>query len=340
MPLVIPPMAFLVVVERSKLKASPGVEVGGKSGQKKFFSDRERHASQCKVIKRARALLEREEQKLRDEPGEGVFYPANVFETSVGHFWGVLSTRDYMRARFALVEAILKVKTFDAVKAAAEHIRDMLRLCRSDNMGVRDLLPALYLRLGRDQEAYDFIKWYETKGNESNYNWGDMDLPYLDVVNADVFESPKYLCGRYHDLANLVCVALLKIRLLLDLVALLNAGCLAPKLPAELLDRVKYFIPSTDPVRNNSKVMSSTDYTSLIVTLSSQVDQIYVTVAKINKYFWPALLNPGTHLTARPSMYSEGSKEDMQLKLQYCYDAWKETPGSIDFIKTMSGTKK
>lgn len=245
-----------------------------------------------------------------------------------------------MRARFALVEAMLKIKTFDTVKSAAEHIRDMLRLCRSDNMGVRDMLPAMYLRLGRDQDAYDFIKWYETMGNESDYDWGDMDLPYLDIVNADVFESPSYLCGKYHNVAYLVSVALLKIRLLLDLVALLNAGCLGPKLPRELLDRVKYFIPTTEPVRKNREIMSSTNYTDLIVKLSSQVDELYVAVAKLNKHFWPALLNPGAHLTARPSAYSPGSKEDMQLKLQYCYDSWIETPGSIDFIKTMSGTEK
>jgi hypothetical protein len=28
--------------------------------------------------------------------------PANAFETHVGRFWGLVGTRDYMRARFAL----------------------------------------------------------------------------------------------------------------------------------------------------------------------------------------------------------------------------------------------
>ncbi|KAI4144418.1 MAG: hypothetical protein L6R39_004191 [Caloplaca ligustica] len=302
--------------------------------------DRERHATHCKAVKRAKAVVEHEGQKLREDPGDGFAAPPNPFETSVGYFWGILSTRDYMRARYALVEAILKIKTFDAVRSAAEHIRDMLRLCRSDNMGLRDMLPALHLRLGRDQDAYDFIKWYETTGNDSHYDWGDMDLPYLDVVNADVFESPKYLCGQYNNLANLVCVALLKIKLLLDLVALLNSCSLGEKLPRELLDRVRHFIPSTEPVRKISRNMPIADHTDLIVKLSSQVDQLYVAVAKLNRYFWPALLNPGAHLKARPETYSPGNKEEMQLKLQYCFDSWNETPGSIDFIKTMSRSKK
>ncbi|KAI4223505.1 MAG: hypothetical protein L6R36_005384 [Xanthoria steineri] len=139
-----------------------------------------------------------------------------------------------MRARYALVRVILNIKTFDAVKSAAEHARDILRLCRSDNLGVRDMLPAIYLRLGRDQDAYDIIKWFQKTKSTSDYESGDLDLPYLDIVDADVFESPHYLCGKYPSLAALVCVALLKIRLLMDLVALMNAGCLAPRLPREL----------------------------------------------------------------------------------------------------------
>ncbi|KAL8655723.1 MAG: hypothetical protein Q9210_000704 [Variospora velana] len=303
-------------------------------------SDRERHAPECKVIECARAVLEREEQTVYDEPGDGLFVPANPFETSVGYFWGIIETRDYMQARLTLVEAILKVKTFDAVESAAHHLRDMIRLSRMDDMRVRDLLPALYLRLGRDQDAYDFVKWYITTDHEALFDFGDVHLPYLDIVDADVFESPTYLWAKYHNLAYLASVALLKIRLLSDLVALLNVDYLTAKLPPELLDRVKYYIPSTGTVRNNSKVMTSTDYTSLIATLSSQVDEIYVAISKINEYFWPALLNPGAHLTARPNTYSSpGSEGDMQLQLQHCYDAWKETPGSIDFIRTMHGTK-
>ena len=55
-----------------------------------------------------------------------------------------------MRARYALVEALLKVKTYAAVEAAHGYCMDMLRLCSSDNMGIRDMIPALKLRLGKD----------------------------------------------------------------------------------------------------------------------------------------------------------------------------------------------
>lgn len=57
-------------------------------------------------------------------------------------------------------------------------------------MDVRDVIPALNIRLGRDQAAYDFMEWYTTTGQDSRYNWGDIDLPFLDVKAGDVLESP------------------------------------------------------------------------------------------------------------------------------------------------------
>ena len=76
-----------------------------------------------------------------------------------------------MRARFGLVEALLEVQTFDAVDQAHSHLMHMLRLCRGDNMGVRDLVPALFLRLGRDQECYDFLKWWAKMHDDMHYDW-------------------------------------------------------------------------------------------------------------------------------------------------------------------------
>lgn len=61
--------------------------------------------------------------------------------------------------RYTLVETLLKVKTYAAVEARHRHCMDMLRLFRSDEMRVRDKVPALKLRLDRDQECYDFCKW-------------------------------------------------------------------------------------------------------------------------------------------------------------------------------------
>lgn len=159
-------------------------------GREHQMLDREDHKGACNAIKKKQKAVSLEERELRDNPGD-FMTPANLFEEQVGHFWGILETRDYMRARYALVEALLKVKTYASVKAAHDHIMDMLRLCRSDNMGVREQVPWLKLRLGRDQECYDFCVWWATTGQERDYDWGNMDLPYLDIKNADILEPVR-----------------------------------------------------------------------------------------------------------------------------------------------------
>ncbi|KAF2436201.1 hypothetical protein EJ08DRAFT_645208 [Tothia fuscella] len=238
-----------------------------------------------------------------------------------------------MRKRFALVEDILVVGTFDAVASGLDHLMDMLRLCRGDNMGVRDLVPGLLLRLGRDQECYDFVKWWGTEGQRGDYDWGDTDLPYLDVKDADAFESPSYMCGSYLSLPGTVATTLIKAKLLLDLQDLQKSSLLSNKLPQELVDNTKGFLPRTSIIAGERISWNPDDNTARIEELNSQLDELYKAVKKYNPHFWPALMNPDRHLGGRPQMYSHGTKEEMQLVLGYCVASWKETPGALELIK-------
>src|SRR6266511_2941019 len=56
------------------------------------------------------------------------------FEEDVGHFWGILETRPYMRARAALAETLWAL---DLREEAVEHQRELLRLNPNDNQGLR-----------------------------------------------------------------------------------------------------------------------------------------------------------------------------------------------------------
>lgn len=51
-----------------------------------------------------------------------------------------------MRARFAAADALLEADTVVAVEKALGHFTDMLRLCRSNHMGARQIVPVLMLR--------------------------------------------------------------------------------------------------------------------------------------------------------------------------------------------------
>lgn len=239
-----------------------------------------------------------------------------------------------MRARYALVEALLKIKTYAAVNAAHDHIMDMLRLCRGDNMGVRDLVPALKLRLGKDQECYDFCVWYATTSQIEYYDGGDLSLPFFDVVNADVFEEvPMNICSDYGDLSHTSGIALLKIKLLITVQALRNAWMLAEKVSQEILDAICAQLVSGTLMADRKDIINWTDLTELIRALQSHITTLYWAVDDQNEHFWPALLEPGRHLTARPEAFSHGSVEEMEIVLMYSYAAWAETPGAIQVIQ-------
>lgn len=65
------------------------------------------------------------------------------FKDDVGHFWAMLETRPYMRARLGLA---LTLQTLGEEVAAIEHFRAMLRFNPNDNQGIRYLLLATLLR--------------------------------------------------------------------------------------------------------------------------------------------------------------------------------------------------
>jgi len=84
-----------------------------------------------------------------------------AFKKDVGHFWGLLETRPYMRARAGLAQSLREAgQREDAV----DHYWDLLRLNPNDNQGLRDLLMPCLIELNRDTDAEKLYKQYENDG--------------------------------------------------------------------------------------------------------------------------------------------------------------------------------
>src|SRR3954452_16249063 len=73
--------------------------------------------------------------------GERALGP-EAFQEDVGHFWGVLETRPYMRAREGRASTLWTMGRRDE---AIGHLQDMLRLNPNDNQGVRYTLAGWLL---------------------------------------------------------------------------------------------------------------------------------------------------------------------------------------------------
>jgi len=82
-------------------------------------------------------------------------------EENRGHFWGILETRPYMRARQELADLLRDEGRADE---AIKHYDAMLDLNPNDNQGVRDLLLACYLTCGDLDGARRLFDQYEEDG--------------------------------------------------------------------------------------------------------------------------------------------------------------------------------
>lgn len=126
-----------------------------------------------------------------------------AFAENAGHFWGILETRPYMRARAGLAQALWAGGRHEE---AVGHYRELLRLNPNDNQGNRYLLAAALLDLDRDADLADLLASY---GPESTADWSytsalaayrregdtaDARALLKDALSANA-HVPRYLLG-------------------------------------------------------------------------------------------------------------------------------------------------
>ncbi|KAI8623570.1 hypothetical protein F5Y19DRAFT_468400 [Xylariaceae sp. FL1651] len=320
------PVCYPSLRQETQLRLCSGCKVVYYCCSNHLMEHLTQHEAKCTSIAKSRAKLDKEEATLRA-------YPGNPFETGVGRFWALHETRDYMRARFAAANALLQIDTIKAIKKALAHFQDMLRLCRSDNLGIRDIIPGLLLRLGREQECYDFLKWWATIDDKHHYNgrydWGDISLPYLDIHGADVLEAVDTFAGRL-SLSQLVILTLLKLRLYLDMESYdpenLEFGDYWPPPPTQFMR------PIGETVKKKIKTITESDVLDISETLKTQYQALFRLVHKKNPHFWDGLVDASDDTPSPPSEYCPGSPEEAIFAVYQCKKAWEESEDAIIMV--------
>jgi hypothetical protein len=250
--------------------------------------------------------------------------PENVFEDGVGHFWGIHETRPYMRAKFELIRTMSVMPAHGAISTGLAEAMDCLRLCRSDNMGVRDAVPTLQLLLGKLQASYDFIKWWATCDPHGTYDWGNTELPYLRVHDADMTESLEDF-ERDRAVFHLAALTFIKMTLAKELEDAVNARIVAESasLPAAVGDSLSGYL-------SNVGDHSLDKLKALQKKLAKQAREAFQLVHSQNQHYWKAVLDPMP--LARepdPGYYSPGDRFEIKLWVVPSALLWREASAFI-----------
>jgi tetratricopeptide (TPR) repeat protein len=138
---------------------NPGQSVPVRAPHARLYNLLVMHYMEGRTVREAARDLGEAVQLYREgvEAGERALGPS-AFEEAVGHFWGFLGTRPYMRARAGLAQTLWTLGKKDE---AVEHYREMLRLNPNDNQGLRNVLAACLLDLGRDEDTSALLEQYD-----------------------------------------------------------------------------------------------------------------------------------------------------------------------------------
>lgn len=120
------------------------------------------------------------------EAGERTLGP-EIFIEEVGHFWGLIETRPYMRAREGLADSLSLLGEHET---AIGHYQDMLRLNPGDNQGIRYKLLSYLMASNDIDAAQELLGQYE---DEASAAWLFTQVLATFIGQGDSPEARKQL---------------------------------------------------------------------------------------------------------------------------------------------------
>lgn len=302
-------------------------------GQEHQIIDRPVHKQICGLIKKCQKNITCLQREMRAYPPD--------FDGLI-NIDGIVKQECIFLNDDVLVKELVKIKTFDAVEKALNHSMEVLRKHRINHLDLKYIVPVLLLRLNREQECYDFVKWYATTGQKKGYVWEDVQQPYLDVIDANYLEPVDIFVGEPLQLCHAVVVMLIKMRLLNNFKNLHNSMFLYERLPTEIADKIRKMLVTSTKITKINGFVCGEDQKRLIKTLEFELKQLHAAINSSNKYFWPGLLRPDAYLAAEVSpkhIYIDTTSNECEeravLAVKIFHDCFDETPGAIYMVEEL-----
>ncbi|CAG8907750.1 unnamed protein product [Penicillium egyptiacum] len=238
-----------------------------------------------------------------------------------------------MNSRLDYGAALTFVRNVESVQAQLDTLMENLRLCRGDNIGSRDPVHCLLIRLNRDQECYSFLKWWQHP-LKTRSTIGAMQPCHTWISERPIHLSQSSLSREIQGLSHIVSLTLVKIKLYFVLLTAHGAQAYeeATEKNRKIMDGMIDIRTST--IARNPHVANLTilEAQPAIENVKAQIRKLYHTGNKANPYFWPEVINPNESLNAAPSMCSPGSKQEMEATMMWTWQARNESFGALEIV--------
>jgi hypothetical protein len=181
------------------------------------------HKTLCKATKTNRERVWKAMEHIKHSVEDSGGDPRAYFQSSP------VEVEAYLHYRYVYARTLIKPNTRSGVIQGLDCCLEVAKLDsknKQNGQSAREFVPGLLLRLGRDQECYDFLK---QKCN------GDLE----EIYRSENDGSRRSVKAEDLSLAHAAMLCLLKLRILRDLRSVDQAdSALGDKLPAELSTRV------------------------------------------------------------------------------------------------------
>lgn len=271
----------------------------------------------------------------------------NLFETQVGCFWGLTETRKYLCARQSLSEVYWILTYGHEVKEIYEkalfHNLELMRLCIGDDLDARYHTPFILLNLNRDDDAYTFIRYWmrlhsgeriqeeEIRKRHSQSCEGDWIYPReTNCRYRDIFDEIPHYDERFHSLAFLMALAIIKLRIV--------AAHDAASRSVDLALQTSYG-PSIHEVRSQLIEML-VGCNVHVEDQRRQVKRLFDLIHQNNPSMLPSILNPRPmKVQPPPESRSIGHPSEVYEVLKNCHRGFVRVPGGVEMLVQRFGKK-
>lgn len=327
-----------VCFSESRLTGLVKIDKDDKKDKEDQQSDLLSHHNQigCDAVNRARARLRIEHDKIYAD-GTTLLPDNNRANWYDPH-------DRYIKSWAGFAEKVLRhFNTRVAVQTALKEMLALMHVYRADNIELRYKVPALYLRLGRDQEAYDFMVWWTSV--PENYNWDDRGLLYLDTKGADALEQPDRWMRPVPEngprqMSHAILVLLIKIRLMSGLLTQQNASyAFRGVAPNEIVDEICRCAIMDNASTSPDLTMGKPEATATAIEkLRPQIFNLFQMIHDANFYFWYAMTAVDSAKPLNPTDLATDVDRQKALKaldlVELTYTAWKQTPEAFKIVST------